>query len=85
MTDPEDSSGQTTMLYYSFPHGNQLVWDPKIGVAMSSVGINLISTAFIPVTNNSHSTPGFEFVFVVAALPILGIATIYLRRTAKKE
>ena len=85
MTDPEDSSGQTTMLYYSFPHGNQLVWDPKIGVAMSSVGINLNSTAFIPVTNNSHSTPGFEFVFVVAALPILGIATIYLRRTAKKE
>ena len=85
MTDPEDSSGQTTMLYYSFPHGNQLVWDPKIGVAMSSVGINLNSTAFIPVTNNSHSTPGFEFVIVVAALPILGIATIYLRRTAKKE
>ena len=91
MTDPEDSSGQTTMLYFSFPYGNVLVWDPKIGVAMSSLGINLNSTVFSQITfqsspiNNSQNTPVLGFILVVAALPIVGIATIYLRRIAKKD
>ena len=86
MTDPEDSSGQTTMLYYSFPHGNQLVWDPRIGIAMSSPGINLNSAAFNPTPSSSTTnTPGFEFITALAVLPIFGVAVLYLRRNTKKD
>ncbi|MFW9930565.1 MAG: hypothetical protein ACFFD1_14345 [Candidatus Thorarchaeota archaeon] len=90
MNDDAEGAGQTKM-YFSFAHGNNISWDPKVGVSMSTAGIPLaISTTessliiSSPMTTNlgKSTTPGFE-VFTLLSMTLLVGIVVNKRKTRK--
>ena len=70
----EDASYNT--VYFSFPQGTNLTWDPKIGVDYNTTGITFGPTS---------STPGFDFVPVVVLFPLLGLVSITISRRRRNN
>ncbi|MHA2336401.1 MAG: hypothetical protein ACXACX_03820, partial [Candidatus Hodarchaeales archaeon] len=59
-------------VYFSFPQGNKIVWDPKVGVSRDTTG-TLLS---LP---PSSQVPGFEAIPLVI-LPLIGLVALFNRR-----
>jgi hypothetical protein len=70
LDDDEDISNHK--VYFSFPQGNKIVWDPKVGVSRDTTG-TLLS---LP---PSSQVPGFEVIPIVI-LPLIGLVALFNRR-----
>ena len=58
-------------VYFSFPHGSNISWDPKVGADYNATGIT-----FGPIS----SAPGFDFLPVIIVFPILGLVALLSHR-----
>ena len=82
--DHEDSA--YNQMYFSFAHGNNITWDPKIGVTRATTSIYDIyhpmsSTIPTSLSSSPKSTPGFEV--LLAGLSLGVVAVIITKRLQK--
>ncbi len=81
--DKEDSS--YNQMYFSFAHGKNITWDPKVGVTRATTSIydmyhplSLTTSSTIPVSSvlpTTKSTPGFELLIAALSLGVIAIVT----------